>query len=101
MKKQKVKKSAKSTFNRNVSSVLKESKSLNVKGKKFVKNIEKKWKASEPERKEMKKDIKKFVKKTQKNWKDSKPERRELEKSIKKGTSDIFNKTIKVAKKFK
>jgi len=101
MKKQKVKKGTKTAFSKTVSSALKESKSLKVKGKKFVKDVEKKWKASEPKRKEVKKDIKKFVKNTQKNWKDSKPERRDLEKSIKAGASDIFNKTIRVAKKFK
>lgn len=101
MKKQKVKRGSKSVFKKAVAGVLKESRSLNIKGKKFVKGVEKEWKASEPKRKEVKKDIKKFVKKTQKNWKESEPERIELGKSIKKGVSDIFNKTIKVAKKFK
>jgi len=101
MKKQKVKKSVKSAFNKVASSVLKKSKSLNVKGRKFIKGAEKKWQASEPKRKEIKKDIKKFVKKTQKNWKESESERKELGKSIKAGASDIFNKTIKIVRKFK
>ena len=76
MKKQKVKKESKSAFRKAVVGVVKESKSLNIKGRKFIK-------------------------KTQKNWKESQPERKELKKSIKAGASDIFNKTIKVTKKFK
>ena len=101
MKKQKVKGKSKGVFKKAVVSVLKESKSLNVKGKKFIKGAKKEWQASEPKRKKVKKDIKKFIKNTQKNWKESEPERKELGKSIKAGASDIFNKTIKVAKKFK
>ena len=76
MKKQKAKKEVKSAFQKAVVGVVKESKSLNKKGKKFVKDAEKNWKASAPERKE-------------------------LGKSIKKGASDILNKTIKIARKFK
>ena len=101
MKKQKVKIKSKSAFKKAVAGVSKESRSLDIKGKKFIKGVEKEWKASEPKRKEVKKDIKKFIKNTKKNWKESEPERKELGKSIKAGASDIFNKTIKVAKKFK
>ena len=101
MKKQKVKGASKSVFKKAVADVLKESKSLNVKGKKLIKGVENEWKTSGPKRKKVKKDIKKFIKNTQKNWKESEPERKELSKSIKAGASDVFNKTVKVAKKFK
>jgi hypothetical protein len=99
MKKQKIK--SKSAFKKAVAGVSKESRSLDIKGKKFIKGVKKEWKASEPKRKEVKKDIKKFIKNTEKNWKESEPERKELGKSIKAGASDIFKKTIKVVKKFK
>ena len=55
MKKQKVKKESKSAFQKAVVGVVKESKSLNIKGKKFIKKTQKNWKESELARKELKK----------------------------------------------
>lgn len=96
-----MKKKTKSVFKKAVASVVKESKSLDLKGKKFIKEVEKEWKESEPKREEVKRDIKKIIKNTEKKWKGSEPERRELEKSIKVGAKNIFNKTVKVVKKLK
>jgi len=101
MKKQKIKKEVKNVFKKAIDGMVKESKSLDVKGRKIIKVVKKEWKTSEPKREEVKKNIKKIIKNTQKKWKASKPERMELEKSIKSGASEIFKKTIKVAKKFK